>query len=105
MAKAFRITDGKGFQVTFENGYTVSVQFGWGNYCDNYDNPRIGGYKEENIRLGESGSNTAETALLDSDGNFIEYEDGDVQGRRTATEVLELLNYAASLPAKARGQQ
>lgn len=28
---------GKGFQLTFANNWTISVQFGWGNYCDNYN--------------------------------------------------------------------
>ena len=32
----FEVTTGKGFHVTFENGWTVSVQFGPGNFCDNY---------------------------------------------------------------------
>jgi hypothetical protein len=32
----FRITDTKGFHITFKNGVTVSVQFGWGNYCGDY---------------------------------------------------------------------
>jgi hypothetical protein len=27
----FRINDNKGFSITFDNGYTVSVQFGPGN--------------------------------------------------------------------------
>ena len=27
------ITYGSGFQMTFENGWTASVQFGQGNYC------------------------------------------------------------------------
>jgi hypothetical protein len=31
----FKITRGKGFQITFENGWTASVQFGEGNYCRN----------------------------------------------------------------------
>lgn len=30
----FRITDNKGFQITFKNGYTISCQFGTSNYCD-----------------------------------------------------------------------
>ena len=33
---SFRITEGKGFQITFANGYTASVQFGSGNYCSNF---------------------------------------------------------------------
>lgn len=28
-------TMNKGFQMTFENGLTISVQFGKGNYCSN----------------------------------------------------------------------
>ncbi len=28
-----KITGNKGFMMTFENGWTVSVQFGTGNYC------------------------------------------------------------------------
>ena len=35
----FRITYGTGFHLTFSNGITVSVQFGPGNYCDNYNMP------------------------------------------------------------------
>jgi hypothetical protein len=32
-----RITQQKGFQLEFSNGYTVSVQFGAFNYCENYN--------------------------------------------------------------------
>jgi len=35
--KNFRITDNRGFQVTFANGWTVSVQWGRYNYGDHYD--------------------------------------------------------------------
>lgn len=31
----FTITQNKGFWMTFANGYTVSVQWGPSNYCDN----------------------------------------------------------------------
>lgn len=31
----FNITDHKGFQMTFSNGITISVQWGPGNYTDN----------------------------------------------------------------------
>jgi hypothetical protein len=33
--QGFAITGGKGFAITFENGTTISVQFGRGNYCAN----------------------------------------------------------------------
>ena len=39
----------------------------------------------------------AETALLDPDGNFVQYKDDDVQGYQSPADVLALMNYAASL--------
>ena len=35
MSSNLTITQGKGFQMRFENNYTISVQFGRGNYCQN----------------------------------------------------------------------
>ncbi|HUV72053.1 MAG TPA: hypothetical protein VMW25_03520 [Clostridia bacterium] len=35
--KAFRTCDNKGFHLKFNNGWIVSIQFGPGNYGDNYD--------------------------------------------------------------------
>ncbi len=35
MVTGLRITGSKGFQLSFENGLTISVQFGRGNYCQN----------------------------------------------------------------------
>lgn len=31
----FKITQGKGFHITFDNGYTVSAQFGYDDKCEN----------------------------------------------------------------------
>jgi len=88
----FKICDQKGFHITFDNGYTVSVQFGAGNYCDNYD-ANIMDYLGKPVPP----SRTAETALIAPDGKFVEYKGDDVQARQTPEDVLELLNYAASL--------
>lgn len=88
----FKITDNKGFQITFPNGYTVSVQFGAGNYCNNYSLGIMEYYGKP-----VPPSSTAETALIGPDGEFVEYKGDDVQGRQTPEDVLELLNYAASL--------
>ena len=87
----FSISDNKGFQITFENGYSVSVQFGPGNYCENMDLPYNHG---EEVPM----SNTAETALISPDG-FVAYQGDDVQGHMSPKDVLELLNYAEGLPA------
>lgn len=33
----FKITGNRGFHIMFPNGIILSTQFGYGNYCDNYD--------------------------------------------------------------------
>ena len=90
----FRITGGKGFHLTFANGYTVSVQFGPGNYCDNYDR-RIG---HDEVESAEEGSRTAECAVWGPNGGMIEYGDwgNTVSNRSNPADVLELLNWAAA---------
>jgi len=87
----FRITDNKGFQITFDNGYTVSVQFGPGNYSSNYNLSML-----DNMGKPMT-ANSAETALMAADGSFVQYKDSDVQGYQTPNDVLELLAYANSL--------
>lgn len=88
----FKLTGGHGFHVTFENGWTVSVQFGGGNYCSNYDDD-IG----DREKSGEKGSIDAETAVWGPDGKMLDMGDGDtVQGYQTPEQVLKLLTFAAN---------
>ena len=114
--KAFTITAGKGFALKFPNGYTVSVQFGPGNYSDNrhgdLDYTRVAGsFIQGFLEAGQEGSNTAETAVIGPDGEFIPLDEngrldpggssyGDVQGYQTLTEVLALLVQVAGMPAQ-----
>ena len=74
----FKITRKKGVHITFENGYTVSVQFGPGNYCENYDADMMDTSGESAAK----GSKTAECAVWGSDGNMIEHPmfEGDTVG-------------------------
>ncbi len=89
---AFSITQGKGFAITFPNGHCVSVQFGPGNYGENYH----GTISEEGQRqAGERGSMTAETAHIDPNGDFVEHQGYSVQGYQTPEQVLELLILAS----------
>lgn len=86
----FKVTRNKGVHFTFENGWTVSVQWGGGNYCDNYD-AEIG----RNIEVPPS--TTAEVAAWASDGNLITLSDGyTVMGHQTPEQVLALMNDIAS---------
>lgn len=95
----FKITGGKGFHVRFANGWGVSVQFGPGNYSDNYD-MRI---RYDDVMAGYNGSTTAECAVLKPGGGLFEHPsfDGDtVVGYVGPERVLELMNWAASQEAK-----
>ena len=92
----FRITQGKGFAITFENGLTISVQCGAGNYCENKNKNMIEEFKRS---CGESiiESNDAEIAIFDKDNNFITEQftdegDGQVVGWLTVSDVFEIID-------------
>ena len=88
----FRITHHRGFQIKFENGWTVSVQFGGGMYCQNYDLP-IG--SEEKTQMLES--EDAEIAAFGNDGHLLELSNGDsVKGHVGPNELLKFMNEIAS---------
>jgi hypothetical protein len=81
----------KGFKIEFANGWIASIQFGPGNYCDNY-HESIG---EE--QAWESG--TAEVAAINPNTNELHQFDGwndSVKGWQSPQEVLEFLNMVAS---------
>ena len=92
-------TYGQGFQLTFENGWTISVQFGEHNYCSNK-------FKLD-LRRKKYGlylcSFTAETAIRGPDGKFLpvpEFEGGkpyDVQSHQTLEQVVDRINYVKDL--------
>ena len=95
MQKGFVSTMRKGFQMTFPNGLTVSVQWGAGNYCDNHFP------KDMDFTFSKDAvSNTAEIAVISPEGEFIDpqtfYEDaidtdGMVAGYFTPSMVADLL--------------
>ena len=101
----FGISQGKGFHVTFENGWTVSVQFGPHNYCSNrseiagdYHEP----VKRDGIAYWESQrSNNAEIAAWDANGAWYVFNPEDefsetVKGWVSPDEVLAFMNEIAS---------
>ena len=86
----FKIIDNKGFYITFANGYTVSVQWGRGNYGDNYN------MSSEKVR--DISSSVVEVAVWDRDNKWIEFSNGsEVIGYQTVSEVLAIFNEIASL--------
>ena len=85
----FKSTAHKGFQLKFENGWTISVQWGTSNYCsnrslDHYDLTEW--FKREPFYE----CDTAEIAMWGSDDKWYEFENGDtVKGWCTPNEVAE----------------
>ena len=79
----FRITDNKGFQITFPNGWTVSVQFGHYNYCANYH--------EFEYRP----SPDAEIAAWKGD-EWYDFGNDTVKGYVSPAEVLAFMNMIAA---------
>lgn len=83
----FRITSAKGFHMNFANGWTVSVQFGGGNYCINHD---------EDLWATNPDSVDAEVAAWGPDGQMVNFGNDTVRGWQTPAAVLALLNAAAN---------
>ena len=83
----FRVTGNRGFQMQFENGWTISVQFGYGNYCGNYHHP--GGYNfTKDLNVVDSGD--AEIAIWPEKGDWYTFENGDtVLGYQTPDQVAQ----------------
>lgn len=96
----FSISQGKGFKITFENGWTISVQFGLYNYCDNRDN------RQEPRDDSDYRCKNAEVGIFSAAGwHRLDGESDDVVGWKNAAEVLELINLTASLPSVKRKEE
>jgi len=83
----FQITHNKGFQMTFANGYTISVQFGNGNYCDNHDYGEIVSFEQP-----VPPSRNAEVAVWDKDGHWVQLSGhDDVIGYQTPDDIAAII--------------
>ena len=94
----FKITDHKGFQMGMKNGWTVSVQFGVGNYCSRrWETDFLAPRKDDMWE-----SKTAEIAASKTDSGKVGREwypfgeDEDVKGYCSPEEVIEFLSLVAS---------
>lgn len=65
-----------GFTMTFENGCTISVQFGKANYASIVDGVSI----------------SAEIAIWDQNDNWYAFENGGVTGYCNANEVADWIH-------------
>ena len=90
MTSKFVATQNKGFQLTFENGWTISVQWGPGNYCDNrnFDGDPF----DWKSRPSNYESTTAEIAVWDSNGQWFDFGSDQVKGFCDVAEVVEWID-------------
>lgn len=94
----FKITGERGVHVRFANGYTLSVQWGPGNYCTHqHAPPGAQGF------CGRLGSEDAEVAIIDPNGKLVplplEESRDTVIGWQSADDVMRWAVYAAALKA------
>lgn len=86
--KGFRITCGKGLQMTFANGWGVSVQFGPGNYTD-CEGGRFGDFRAPGKRAAEGGiwaASSAEVAVFVPEARATEGVCGHFLSRITSCD-------------------
>lgn len=91
----------RGFQITFSNHYTISVQFGKYNYCSARDNSLICPHpsKDELESWAKDICEDAEVAVFDGDGNFVRINgnNDDVIGYVTPDKLMELMLWVSRL--------
>jgi hypothetical protein len=94
----FTSCENHGFRMTFENGWTISVQWGKGNYCERQS------YKTAHLKEPETQvmSGDAEISMWDARGKDLEIEEwSSVRGWLTSDEVAEWLTRVAAFEGDA----
>jgi hypothetical protein len=81
----FKSTSNKGFQLTFDNGLTISVQWGIDNYCER----RYYFNAPEAMSVKWVESTTAEIAIWDGSDGWFDFGNDVVKGYVEADEVAE----------------
>ena len=95
----------RGFRTRFANGYTISVQFGTYNYCSCRDalrSPLPSIQSDAYNSWNDGSSEDAEVAIIDTDGEFVEFQsNGDkVRGHTTPDELAKIIAWVVALSPK-----
>ncbi len=99
----FKVDYGRGFHLTFANGFTASVQWGKDNYCENREPYNIDKFIQE-IMHGGASCIDAEVACVTKEGYLIDLDDyqnnkhEQVLGYLSTDEVLQFMSWVANLP-------
>jgi hypothetical protein len=83
-----------GFHIEFDNGLTISVQFGHGAYCDNRNS------SVDDVTGDYDFCRNAEIAVFDSKGKFVPISEHDnVAGHVDINHVLDFIVVVRNLPS------
>jgi hypothetical protein len=85
MYKQIISTGNKGFQLTFENGLTISVQWGVGNYCENRQYSDYSAPMKKEIW----DCSTAEIAIWDKSDVWHNFGSDTVKGYVSSDEIAK----------------
>ena len=81
----------RGFTLKFENGWTISVQFGLMNYCERRS-VKQGQSLFDDMKNSRTESLTAEIAIWEDENNYYNFGHDIVKGHCTADEVAEWID-------------
>ena len=100
----FSNSEGRGFHLTFDNKWTISVQFCGGHYCDNKE--KSYDLAKELIELSRPmHSTTAEIAVWKQNGGLICLENDQVRGYTTADEVARVITIVSRAKSTINNKQ
>ena len=94
METNFQATTNKGFRMTFDNGFSISVQWGSMNYCErrNYSDEYKSELAEDFIKSAD-----AEIAVIDKDGEMLDIAEHDqVIGWLSPDKVAKVIAIVSS---------
>ena len=95
----------RGFRITFANGYTISVQFGTANYCEDYNKDVPKGSKQRKEFLADVCPN-AEIAIISPDGEFVNFGDGNaVRGHTDPDTFAKIVAWVAGQNSTVKGAE
>lgn len=90
----FTCTMGKGFQIRFQNGWSISVQWGPGNYCENCSQDHQ--YLTKPASEINMKSLDAECAVFDPLGVMVQFPGSGhdtVRGHMDSDQVFALMEW------------
>jgi hypothetical protein len=103
----FATTRNKGFHITFDNGWTVSVQFGPGNYCEHHYKLNMAGMIGGTFNVPADGIESVDAEIAawpeirDGVETWYKFPNGScVQGNQNPAQVLAFLNKIARKKTK-----